>query len=95
MLLAAILFFRSGDALVKVEVHADDVEVTFQKETLTLADGARQFKVKPGAQTLHIKSGNVELVTDKFKVKRGDNPVVTLELVKSDIIIKLGDTEVS
>jgi len=93
-ILAAVLFFRNGDALVKVEVHADDVEVTFQKETFTLADGTRQIKVKPGTQTLHIKSGDVEFDTDKFTLKRGENPAVTVELVKSDIVTRLGDQEI-
>ncbi|MBS0202358.1 MAG: SUMF1/EgtB/PvdO family nonheme iron enzyme [Planctomycetes bacterium] len=94
VLFAAVLFFRNGDALVKVEVHADDVEVTFQQETLTLADGAHHFQVKPGEKTLHIKSGNVEFDTDKFTLKRGDNPAVTVELAKSEIVAKLGDQEV-
>jgi serine/threonine protein kinase len=94
LLFAMTLFFRSGDALVKVEVQADDVEVTFQKETLTLADGAHQFKVKPGEQTLHIKSGNVEFDTDKFTLKRGDNPVVTVEIVKSEVVAQLGENVV-
>jgi len=94
LLFAMTLFFRSGDALVKVEVQADDVEVTFQKETLTLADGAHQFKVRPGEQTLHIKSGNVEFDTDKFTLKRGDNPAVTVEIVKSEVVTTIGGKEI-
>jgi serine/threonine protein kinase len=93
-MLAAILFFRSGDALVKVEIQADDVEVTFQKETLTLNDGSHQFKVKPGEQTLHIKSGDVEFDTNKFTLKRGENSAVTVELVNSEIVAKLGQQEI-
>lgn len=93
-MLAAILFFRNGDALVKVEIHANDVEVSFQKETLTLNDGAHQFKVKPGEQTLHIRSGDVEFDTNKFTLKRGENPAVTVELVNSEIVAKLGQREI-
>jgi serine/threonine protein kinase len=93
-MLAAILFFRNGDALVKVEIHADDVEVSFQNETLTVNDGAHQFKVKPGEQTLHIKSGDVEFDTNRFTLKRGENPAVTVELVDSEIIAKLGQREI-
>ena len=93
-LMATPLFFRTGDALAKVEVLEEGVEVTFQKETLTLADGAHQFKVKPGEQALHIKSGNVEFDTDKFTLKRGENPRVTVELVKSEIVTRFGEKEI-
>ncbi|MBS0203572.1 MAG: serine/threonine protein kinase [Planctomycetes bacterium] len=93
LFLAMTLFFRSGDALVKVEVHADDVEVTFQNKTLTLTDGSHRFTVKPGEQSLHIKAGNVEFDSDKFILKRGDNPAVTVELANSDIVARLGDRE--
>ena len=95
LLLAMTLFFRSGDALVKIEVQADEVEVTFQKVTLTLADGAHQFKVKSGDQTLHIKSGNVEFDTDKFTLKRGDNPAVTVEIVEAQVVTRIGGKEVA
>lgn len=90
LLPAGTLFFRNGDALVKVEVNADDVEVTFQNQTLMVADGAHQFKLSPGQQTLHIKSGNVEFDTDKFVLRRGENPIVTVEVVQSEIVTRQG-----
>ncbi len=93
-LLGVTIWFRSGDALVKIEVHADDVEVTFQNETIKVNDGAHEYKVKPGDHTLHIKSGNAEFYTDKFTLKKGDNPAVTVELVKSEIVSRLGKQEV-
>ncbi len=91
LLFAVTLWFRSSDALVKVEVLNDDIEVTFQRGTITLADGGQKVKATPGQHTLHIKSGNVEFDTDKFTLKRGENPAVTVELVKSDVVTKLGN----
>ncbi len=89
-----ILWFRSGDAIVKVEVLSDDVAVTFQNETLTLKDESREFKLTPGDQTLHIKSGNVEFDTEKFTLKKGDNPVVTVEIVRGELVAKQGAEEI-
>jgi serine/threonine protein kinase/formylglycine-generating enzyme required for sulfatase activity len=94
-LLGIILWFRSGDALVKVEVHSEDVEVTFHNETLKLSDGPHEYKVSPGDHTLHIKSGNAEFDTEKFTLKKGENPAVTIELVKGDVVAKQGKTTIS
>ena len=89
-----ILWFRSGDAFVKVEILSDGVAVTFQNETLTLKDDSREFKLTPGDQTLHIKSGNAEFDTEKFTLKKGDNPVVTVEIVRGELVGKLGAKEI-
>lgn len=94
MVLAVTLFFRRGDALVKVEVLTDDVEVTFQNNAITVTDGVHEYKIKPGEHRLHIKVGNVEFDTEMFRLKQGENPILTVELVKSEIVAKIGDTEV-
>lgn len=93
-LLAITLFFQNGDARIKVEVHAEDVEVTFQGATLTVADGTRKFQIKPGEQSLHIKSGDIEFDTERFALKRGDNPLVTVEIIDSEIVTRLGEKEI-
>lgn len=95
MLLGMTFFFRTGDALFRMEVLADDIDVTFHEKSLNFADGQREFKVTPGEQILHIKSGDLEFDTDKFSLKRGENPVVTIERVQSEIVAKLGDIEIS
>jgi hypothetical protein len=94
ILLAVTLIFRDGSAVVKVEVHADDVAVTFQNKTLTINNGVQEFKVTPGSQKLHVQFGDIEFDTDKFALKKGMNPAVTVELVESDIVTKLGGKEV-
>ena len=93
LLLAVTIWFRNGDALVKVEVLNDEIEVFFQKDTVTVKDGQREVKAKPGEHTLHIKSGNLEFDTDKFTLKRGVNPVVIVELIDSVIVARLGKKE--
>ncbi len=94
LLYGVTLWFRSGDALVKVELLTDDIEVTFNNETIKLADGVHEYKVKPGEHTLLIKSGNVEFNTDKFTLKKGDNPAVTVELVKDELVAKFGEAKI-
>lgn len=90
LLQAAILFFRTGDALVKVEVLNDDIKVTFHDNTITVDDGHQQLKAKPGQHTLHIQSGDIEFDTEAFTLRRGVNPVVTVEIVDSEVVAKLG-----
>ena len=94
LLFSIVIWFRSGDALVKVEVYSDDVEVSFQNETMKLADGSHNYRVTPGDHVLHIKSGNVEFETEKFMLKKGQNPSVTVQIVDDDIVAKNGEEEV-
>ena len=93
-LLAVALLFRDGDALIKVEVHLKGFDVSFDDETTKLKDGSHDYKVKPGDHTLHIQSGDFEFDTDKFTLKKGDNPAVTVELVEDEIVATLGEQEV-
>ncbi len=94
VLLGVILYFQNGNATIKVEVLADDVEVTFQKDSLTVADGEHKYQVKPGLHRLHIKIGHAEFDTDNFKLTRGDDVKATIELVDSKVITKLGDATI-
>lgn len=94
VLLGAILFFKSGNTVVKVEVLDDDVEVTFQKDTITISDGEQKYPVKPGEHRLHVKAGNLEFDTDSFQVKKGDELRVTVSLVDSEVVAKLGSTTI-
>ena len=82
MLLGVILWFRDGDALVKVEILTDDVEVTFLNGAIKVIDGKTEYRVKPGTHRLHIKSGNAEFDSDTFTLKRGGNPVLKIEPAK-------------
>jgi hypothetical protein len=76
--------------MVKVEVFSDNVEVTFQNETVKLADGSHSYRVTPGDHVLHIKSGDVEFETDSFTLKKGQNPAVTVQIVEDEIVVKNG-----
>lgn len=95
LLLAVIFWIRSGQALVKVEVLADDVQVTFDNETLSLIESGKEYRVTPGEHTLHIKSKDTEFDTAKFTLKRGENPVVIVEVVDAAIVTTLGDDVIS
>ena len=94
LLLAVILLFGNGDALVKVEVHLKGVEVSFDGETTQRKAGENVYRLKPGDHRLHIKSGNFVFDTDSFTLKKGDNPAVTVELVEDEIVAKQGEKEV-
>jgi hypothetical protein len=92
-LVAVTLYIATGKSLVQVEIHARDVEVMFRDKILTTADGPTEFKIAPGEQTLHIKAGETEFDIRKIRMRRGENPRITVEFVKSEIVTKLGDTE--
>jgi formylglycine-generating enzyme required for sulfatase activity/serine/threonine protein kinase len=91
LLLAITLFFRSGDALVKIEVLSDDIEVKFHNKSITFGEGEQSAKVTPGLYELHIKSGQIELDTSKFTLRKGENPVIMVELVNHEIVAKVGN----
>ena len=94
LLLAAILWFRNGEARGKVEVHSKDLEVSFDDGTAKLKPGPNGYKIKSGDHELHIKFGDVKFVTNKFTLKKGDNPAVTVEFVEDEIVAKQGENEV-
>jgi serine/threonine protein kinase len=92
-LVAMTLYIATGKSLVKVEILAREIEATFREKSLKTADGPTEFILAPGEHTLHIKAGEAEFDIRKFRMRRGDNPPITVEIVKSEIVTKLGDTE--
>ncbi len=94
LLLAVPLWFRHGDALVRIELHSKDVQVAFDDETIELKEGDHEYKLIPGDHTLHIKSGDVEFDTEKFTLKKGNNPAVAVEILDDEIVAKQGGKEV-
>ncbi|MBS0205133.1 MAG: serine/threonine protein kinase [Planctomycetes bacterium] len=94
LLLAAIMWSRSGAATVRIEVLNDNLEVRFQRSVITLADGEQTVKAQPGSHSLRIKSGDLEFDTASFPLKRGDNPMVTVELRNAQVVTKVGNAVV-
>ena len=94
LLLAVTFLFSNGDARVKVEFRSKDVKVSFDDQTIELKESGREHTIKPGDHFLRIKSGKVEFVTDKFTLKKGDNPMVKVELVEDEIVVTQGENEV-
>lgn len=94
ILLGAIIWFRSGDAVVKVEILVDDVDVSFVNESIKIIDDKTEYRVKPGPHRLHIKTGNVEFDSETFTLKRGGNPVVKIEPTNNRLIAKFGEARI-
>ena len=101
VLLAAVIWFNIGDSRVKVEILADGYEVKFNEAEITITDGTRETKVKPGDHTLHIKSskpgddGNVdEFDTEQLTLKKGGKPVLIVTREDSEVVVKLDGTPV-
>lgn len=92
-LAATTLYIATGKALVKVETRARGIVVKFREKSLTTADGPTDFILAPGEHTLHIKADEVEFDIRKIRMRRGDNPPLIVEFVNSEIVTKLGDTE--
>lgn len=94
LLFGAIVWFRNGDAVVKVEILADDVEVSFVNESIKVIDGKTEYRVKPGLHRLRIKTGNAEFDSETFTLKRGGNPIVKIEPTNDRLIAKFGETKI-
>ncbi len=88
---AVILWLRNGDAIVKIEVLAEDVEVSFVNESIKVIDGKTEYRVRPGDARLHIKVGDAEFDSDNFTLKRGANPIVRIEPTKNLLVVQFGD----
>ncbi|HQZ67202.1 MAG TPA: WD40 repeat domain-containing serine/threonine protein kinase, partial [Planctomycetaceae bacterium] len=96
VLLGAItLLFLSGDALVRLQIHPDDVQVGFKNETAKFAAGAHEYRTEPGVHILHIKCGNAEFDTQQFTLQKGDNPSVIVELTEHELLVSLGTQEIA
>ncbi len=92
--LGVVLYFRTDDTLIRVDVKSPNVTVTFHDNRITLTDGTQQFRVEPGRHRLHVKSGNAEFDTDIFTVKEGDTAAVIVEVVDATIVAKAGSTPI-
>ena len=96
VLLAAIIWIVFGDQRVKVEILADGYEVKFNEAEITITDGTRETKVKPGDHTLHIKSSKPgddgateEFDTEQLTLKKGGKPVVSVSIENGEAVAKL------
>ena len=96
VLFAVAFWMRSGDSLVKVEVHSVGFEVTFKEAGITVKAGLHEANVKPGDHTLHIQSDQSNnspasegFDTEQFSLTRGDKPVVTVKLENAGIVARL------
>jgi hypothetical protein len=94
--LFAIVWFQFGDSRVKVEILAEGYEVKFNEAEITITDGTRETKVKPGEHTLHIKSLNPgdggtveEFDTEKLTLKKGGQAVLTVTRENAEVVAKL------
>ncbi|HQX51247.1 MAG TPA: protein kinase [Planctomycetaceae bacterium] len=91
LFLGVIFWFRSGDAVVKVEILADDVAVSFVNESIKVIDGKTEYRVRPGENRLHISTGNADFDSDTFTLKRGGNPILKIEPTNDRLIVRFGD----
>lgn len=91
MFWAATLYFRSGDAVMKVTIHDPDVKVGIQGRTLNIESARNAVKVNPGEGTLKITYGDAEFETTKFTLKKGQNPAVDVVLLDDKLAAKFGD----
>ena len=88
----ATVYFRSGDAVVKVTIHDDAVRVTLQDKTLSIENAGEPVKVRPGIGKLTIVRDDLTFESSAFTLKKGENPAVVVELVDGQLGAKFGET---
>ncbi len=94
MLWTGMSLFKSGTAVVRVQIKDPDVQVVFQGQTLNNQSVAQDLELKPGEYTFKISYGSLEFVTDAFKLKAGENAAVVVELGDRTLTAKIGKLEI-
>lgn len=91
MLGAVTLYLRAGSAVVKVTINDPEVKVDLQGKTFTMEDSGRTARVNPGETVLTIHYGNLEFQTRRFRLGKGDNPAIQVELLDGALAAKFGE----
>jgi WD40 repeat protein len=92
---ATVIFIQTNHGTVRVEVLDPDAQVMLRcdrdDEIIEIKDYDVTLRVPPGANTLHIKHGDLEFETEQFSVKRGEKVVVRVSRVDGNLEARVGD----
>jgi NOL1/NOP2/fmu family ribosome biogenesis protein len=91
---AIIFYIKTDHGTIVVEIDAPSISVTVQGEDITITknDSGEEYKLKPGEHTLHVKHGNLQFDTDKFKLSRGEEVVLSVEYKEGQVQVVQEDT---
>ena len=91
MLCAVLLYFRAGNAVLKVEIDDPNVEVAVKGSSVVLKAPGREIEVEPGETELAVRLGELHFNTKSFSLKKGEKTTVKVALADSKLAAKLGD----
>ena len=90
-IVAAVVFYIQTDSgTVRVKVGDELLAVKVNGQTIKMNDGDKEITIAAGEQRQLVVSqdgSDLELVTDKFLIRRGDKIVFEVDLVKGDLVV--------
>jgi len=94
MMLSIVLLLPARNGTIKIELSDPNaqVEVRIDNDVYTLTALGKPLELRVGEHDLIVKGENFETVTRKFTVRKGDNPVYTVELVPKKKVVAPSDT---
>ncbi len=87
LIAVAVYYIQTDYGVVRVEVADESLKVELGGQTITATDGEKHFKIRPGAQKLFVKLGDVEFYTDDFELRRGEDLRFKIELQPGEIVV--------
>jgi serine/threonine protein kinase len=94
-LLLGVIVINYGKTVVRIEIMDPDAEVALKGPTLTIKTvkglSTEEVKVEPGEKGLTISHGGLSFTTRSFTLNKGDKKTVTISVINSDVVAKLGD----
>ncbi len=95
LLLGIVLWLPTAKGTIKIELSDPkaQVEVTIDKDIYTLTTLGKPLRFRVGEHDLIVTGENFETFTRKFTVRRGDNPVYTVELVPKKTVAAVKSPE--
>lgn len=88
---AAIVFYiQTNNGVIRVKVLDESLAVKVNGQTIKMNEGNKEITIRAGEQRQLVVSqdgSDFELVTDKFLIRRGDEIVFDVDLVRGDLVV--------
>jgi serine/threonine protein kinase/WD40 repeat protein/formylglycine-generating enzyme required for sulfatase activity len=89
-----VVFLPAGDSTIRIEINDPTIEVIASGNGYTIKGQTEEIHLQPGEHSLHVKTGELEFDTQKFMLRKGENPAVKVELLPGKVQVVQGDGKV-
>lgn len=86
LLYGVIVYFRTENGTLRVEINDPGIEVTVKGDSVRLSrDGQETIELEPGEHQLIVTRGDFTFTTNSFKLMEGETAVVKVDLVPGEV----------